>query len=605
MFLGGMTMSAPIYMPLIIISMIVLSIRALLTLPEKELPLIEDKTETRRLKEEGAWEKIQTEISDLSRKIGCSGPVRLVVSKRPFEARAFGSWRRHYIVLGYKVADQVASDLDTTQHRLKVQALLLHEIAHISNRDVQRIGYTRKLLRVCVTVLPWWTLFLMGWLSAALLSGEAIVQFDLRSVSDMDPGMAELLAPSLNLSPEQQAEIVGKMETVSLELLLNFILSAFLPIIVIGFVLWLFFWRRMLRIREYYADQQALAGVNDVQIIKRAMVRYTILLRLQSNRHHVADTTAWWQILSPALDTIAEWPIVQLLQKIKAKLHYPRNERLLNISDYFRKRQKSISTQIYLWFSTHPSNEDRWRCLEDISQIDSNWKETAWSTAVLVLALEIMLTTPLVAYHIVGYPIHISVIIIFLLVSAWMLPQIVQRKPVRRPLVNILIIIFGLRWLWLFLNLALLVFLVIFLPNYATPILNATIYSQAGFAGIPSDVFIVEPSFVFELIPTYIGLQIVQMISVFLLLSIYYKWQQKRVSDDQGAATDWSLRHWRGVAIFSLITIFLVLTPLSDLIGGEFNQLVQPNRLISYTIGVFLLVGTLLPSISQHLFSEA
>jgi Zn-dependent protease with chaperone function len=581
-FLGGLTMSAPILMWPVILSMVVLSARAVLAGPDKELTAHEDALETAELKESGVWQKIQTAITEMAQEIGYTRPIRLVISKQPLEARAFGSWRRHYILLGRMMAEKLAADLDNPDHRAKARALLVHEIAHIANRDVQRISYTRELLRTCVTVLPWWTLLLIGWLSMAMLSGEALIEFDLRQIPELEPQFAEFLTPLVSLSPEQKGEIADKIETISFRLLMSFILNAFLPIIMMGFVLWLFFWRRMLRIREYYADQQAVAAVKNPEIVKRAMAYYGIVLRLKAKSQLNTNLPRWRQWL-----TVFSAPS-GFVQSVSQPL--------------WLSQKPTFWARLQQWFATHPTNQDRWRCQADSAQIHSDWKGTAWSTAVLVLALDVMLTTPLIGYHLTGYPIHVSSILTFLLVSGWMLPQIVHRKSIKKEMAKMLVIIFGLRWIWLALNLGVIVILSFFAPLLGLDLWNIIVFSQSGFAGIPSEIPITDPLFTLRLIPEYIGLQAVQMFTVFALLWGYYVWQQNKLQQEPVA--NWSTRHWRGVLVFSLVAVFVVLTPATDLLGGDLEQLIRPSRLASYILGAFLLVSIFIPPIHQRLFGE-
>lgn len=66
---------------------------------------------------------------------------------------AVGSWRRHYLFVGQEIAQQLDNDLQTPGRQAVAESALLHEIAHFLHRDVQRVGYTRELLRSSFIVI--------------------------------------------------------------------------------------------------------------------------------------------------------------------------------------------------------------------------------------------------------------------------------------------------------------------------------------------------------------------------------------------------------------------------------------------------------------------
>ena len=165
-----------------------------------------------------------------------------------------------------------------------------------------------------------------------------------------------------------------------------------------------------------------------------------------------------------------------------------------------------------------------------------------------------------------------------------------------------LAIIFGLRWIWLAFNLGLIVTLSFLAPLLGLELWNIIVFSQSGFAGIPSELPVTDPLFALRLIPEYIGLQAVQMFTVFALLWGYYVWQRNKVQ--QESISNWAMRHWRGVLVFSLVAVFLVLTPATDLLGGDLEQLTRPSRLASYILGLLLLISVFIPPMNQRLFGE-
>ncbi|MBK7919065.1 MAG: hypothetical protein IPJ94_22945 [Chloroflexi bacterium] len=245
---------SPILMWPITLTILILPVRALLAWPDREIEKRQDRQATVVLTANGALPRLQTALTTLATTNGYHEPIKIIVGSATDKMNAVGSWGRHYLFIGQEIAQHLDSDLHTPQRQAVAEAALLHEIAHFLHRDVQRVGYTRELLRSSFIVILWWMFFLLGWLGFTSLAGQAFLDFDLSQAPNMDPMALELLTPIITLSSEQRAEIVEKAGTVSMSLVLNYVVSAFVPIIWMGFFLWLFFWRRMLRLQEHYAD---------------------------------------------------------------------------------------------------------------------------------------------------------------------------------------------------------------------------------------------------------------------------------------------------------------------------------------------------------------
>lgn len=568
-FLGtlliGLVGNFPIYMPPVVLSILVLPVRAVLASPDKELKR-EDKTTTKQLHDEGILARLQDAIDGNAARSGFRRPIRLVISQEANEMRAAGTWRRHYIFLGGKIARKIAADLDNPQHADKANAVLLHEIGHIANRDVQRISYTRELLYSCITVLPWWMALLTGWIGLSFLAGEAMLNFDIRAIPEADPIVQDVMAPLLELSPEERAEISEKMETLSVGLMLNFVISALWPIAAIALVLWLFFWRQMLRTREYYADHLAsVVGGSELAVIK-ALGRYPVFFRPKP-----PQPITWTARIKQAINT--RW---QLIRPRPLALAAP-PRRLLNV------------------WSLHPNFIQRKTVLENPLQLFNNWWSVAWSTAILTLAIDVALINPLAFYYLVGYPAHLSAITTFALLSAWMLPFIALKKPFIRPLLLSLGLILGLRWAWLLFNVGFVLLVVFLMPDYALETFN--LLALSGTAQMPESLPVAEPApFILSILPAVFGLQLLQLITIPILLYLYYR-LQRLVAGRRSLRLSWGRRHWLLVVALSVAAVTLFLTPLSDLLSGEAANVIQPGRLVSYGVGLLAIVAALVMSI--------
>ena len=429
--LAGLDSSSPVCLTPLVLAMLILPVRAILAKPGEELAH-QDLAVTQKLQKSGTFQKIQATITSLAAAADYHEPIKLVISHKPLEMRAFGSWRRHYIWLGSDIAERIALDLDSPIHKDKARALLLHEIAHLINRDVQQIGYTGHLLRSCLFILPWWIALAVGLLSVVALAGRSFLSFDIAATSNLDPVLVQLLAPTMEFSPEQRAEMMAKTQTASLNLAFAFTINALLPIIFIAFVLWLFFWRRMVRWQEFQADYLVATVEQSHTGLLEAMQHYKIPPHSSSSSSlegkYSFIPNLWHNLVAQPFSFLASFPALNRLTR---------------------------------WFALHPTYEERVTSLKNPNLLLENWNSVAWPIAVFILSLDVMLATPLTFYHLGDYPIHFSTIAIFSLLATWMLPFIVLKKPFKYDLAKILVVVLGVRWGWLILNFGLLLFTIL------------------------------------------------------------------------------------------------------------------------------------------------
>ena len=547
------------------LTILILPVRALLAWPDQEIKKRQDRQATAVLTTNGALPRLQTTLTALATSNGYPEPIKIIIGSATDKMNAVGSWRRHYLFVGQEIAQQLDNDLQTPGRQAVAEAALLHEIAHFLHHDVQRVGYTRELLRSSFVVILWWMFFLLGWLGFSNQVGEAFLHFDFNQIPDMDPNTQELLAPIVTLSPEQRTEIVTKVQTLSFDLVLNYVFNAFTPIIWMGLFLWLFFWRRMLRLQEHYADYFVNKVLSQPEALRSAWLNYEPQsLRLVDTKPKlpVKLQTMWQELLFQ----ISEWPP-------------------LAIAPWY-KRLRDGGNLLKRWFAYHPTFDDRSTLLLNPMGIYTSWQSLAISTLALVLALEVLLTTPIIGYHVGStYIIHFATLAIFILLSTWALPLLVQHEAVKLPLQKSLILIYGVRFAWIGMTFILLLVLSKVAPDYTLEILNAVVFAGARFSTNPTSLPVDDPlAMTLSIIPSYIGLQVLSLVAVILALFVYFHWQRQAV--ETNLVVDWRQRHWQLVFALSVSLATLVLTPLSDVLQGEFTSLLYPLRLLSYAIGL-------------------
>lgn len=547
------------------LSMFILPVRALLARPEKEIKKRQDVEATALLHQKGVLQHLQNTVMMLATAVDFPQPIHIIIGHPTDPMYATGSWQRHYLIIGQDTAVKLYEDLQIPEREEIAKAALLHEIAHFLHRDVQRVGYTRELLRSCFTIIPWWMIFLLGFSAFANLSVHTWLDLDLTQIEGIDPLLIETLEPLFDISPERRADIIEKTENISFWLLANYITNAFWPITLMGFVLWLVFWRRMVRLQEHQADYfvQEILQLSDPLI--KALFAYEPESLLTNNN---------------------SCPIKTKVEELWKDISFRVSEYLSHFSEQnWYKQLTYAQTRWRRWFAYHPTLNERMTFLRNPDRINEQWLSIALTASALVLTLEVLLVTPLISYHTSSYVVHFATLAIFALLSVWILPQLVQKKPIKQAITKILLFIYFCRFVWIGFNIGLILLLAILMPDQALDIVNTIVFTGGRFAGISEVLPVDNPLLlILSIIPAYAGLQIVSLLIVVLLLLSYYG-LQRRVSRGKHD-TNWAQWHWQTVIMLSIIATTLALTPLSAVVQGAYDSLLSSWSLFAYGLGI-------------------
>ncbi len=160
-----------------------------------------------------------------------------------------------------------------------------------------------------------------------------------------------------------------------------FHVSAYLPFIVSGIVLFGLFWRRLLRVRELYADARAASLVSSAKAVRDGLMLYT----------------TW--TLSPTAS----------------------NSRRFSIN---RSPIRSIyQARVAPHFANHPDHKARQDCLAAPHKMYGSWRSMAISAGLAVVMLELILRGALTAGLIYQPGAHLAFAAGFVVFSLWLLPQ--------------------------------------------------------------------------------------------------------------------------------------------------------------------------------------
>ena len=322
----------------------------------------------------------------------------VVIADKPLGAHAFGTFRRRYIGLGRSLAQTLSEELkaQTGRRRDRFRAILAHELAHFLNKDVQLMWLSYEGMLKMMIINLWiglaLTLFVIQaapealqpefWVTGSELIAPGRPGPDLRWIYDTiyqwDPVMTEHLA-----DPARQRE----------NWLPHFydLISTHLPFIASGLVLFVVFWRRLLRVRELYADARAAALMEDATIVREASALHSTIVALTP-----VPRSRWERLRGQVLRLPERIPV--------------------------------LGRQLAL----HPSYQERKDCLEEPIRAFGSWRWIAVSAGIAVALLDFLLRGTLTAAHIYKLDAHLSFLIAFFVFAVWLLPQVCRGGGSRR-----------------------------------------------------------------------------------------------------------------------------------------------------------------------------
>ncbi len=329
---------------------------------------------------------LQEALANLSQQANTPMP-QLLISTNPTLTYAFGTFRRRFIGMGQHVVNGLNKFIGNTNPKFNkgVRAILAHELAHFINWDIQLAGLSRSLLKVTalVTVINLWAS-----LSLLLLAIDMVPEF---TQPQFWTELGQLLLPGLDLSPireflrNENPELFdrlanGEVNLANMRISLGLYLTmAHLPFILSTSILYVFFWPKLMRVREFYADARAAAFTGTVEAVLQAQDLYNSLIALAPLPPH-------------------------LLARFKRKI--------------------TAFTPSLL--TTHPKPETRKQVLsEPIVAFGQPWQIAVW-TGVAVFLFELILQSSLTLLYIQYPGPHLPLLTASLVFAIWLLPYVCQ-----------------------------------------------------------------------------------------------------------------------------------------------------------------------------------
>lgn len=477
----------------------ILALRDFLMQPERE-----KRTHDLRPPRKDTHPRLLAAVSDRGRHLGLDHPPRLMFAhKTPGALFAFGSFRRRYLAIGEKMAAQLEHDLGSPSPEIREQAeaAIVHELQHFSQGDVVIAGLTRSLLKVGVLLMLWSAAFFLGLVTVAFAfppSGMFRPEFA-SQIGQINPQLGFVIT---RLFTPELAEQVKQAPTWGLGGL--YVLNAHLPILASGAVLFALVWRRLLTVRELYADAATAAAQGQSTGIQLALLRYgtTARLRPASRLPASAKRAGLWsrRVLTPG--------ITQLTRGWRA--------RVVAVMD------------------SHPSLKVRQRGLENPVRVFSDPVWVGVTAGALVLLLDLLLIGPFTLVYVSGAPGTVVVLVGFAVISLGLLPLLVADGRQAGRWTKAMLLGVGLvlliRMGFHFLNLGLLWGGVLLSPHLSAQVLNEVALTSVGVLRGSVQVIRVNDLVGLASAGTVFAIYLTILIAISLIASLLLDYHLKRLT---------------------------------------------------------------------------
>lgn len=423
--LAGSITIAPVSIRPLAILLLILPLRAFLARPEREFARYHE------VSKRSLFETLQDEIDSLANDLELPRTPKLRVFEENIGLHASGTFRHWYLVVSLEEAMELQAALQQPGTEQQIRAKLLHELYHFKTGDYWQMGYARELLRLTFLVMLWAFAFSLGYGILLLMAKPEIMRLQPvalleQGISSAPPPIHDLLA---SLKPVLAAKITPLMEqarqkaaTISIPLVVNFAIGATYPFVFMGLVLWGVYWRKLWRVREFYAD----AGSAQ---------------RQQSMAHLAA--------LFPPFEA---------------------------------KQEKRGRLRRFLAF--HPDPSERIAALRQPQRVFGAWTSTALLAGSLAFILEVLMVTPLTLLYVGMLPMHFPTLAVMLIIALnYLIPTLAQGKAFAMDLLKIIGVVTLVRLLFFLGAIALLQFFLSTSPLTLAKMLTVASSVAARYAG--------------------------------------------------------------------------------------------------------------------------
>jgi len=525
---------------MIFAGMIVLPLRDFLHRPERDMHSLG----LPRTKADPPPPLLVQEVKAAAGDLGLNRPPCLLITPQSVAPATTGSWRRRYLILGRRQAACLTELPASTQ-----RALWLHEVAHFASGDSWKVGLSRSLLWVSVVFMAWSTCFLLAVVLLAFVYGLEVFEPGYLDTLPVDPALHDLLA-TIWPDPASTASLLEKAKDINPDLATLYVVNAHLPFVVSGVVLLLCVWRRLVQVREFYADARAATQIGNAKMTRSALV-------------HAATALA----LVPAVT--------------RGRFR----DRLANLRQWFNQVMPF-----------HPSWKVRLACLKDPLQAYGSWAWAGITAGLTVLLLDLIMVGPFTLSYVGDWPAHFATLTGFVILALWLLPGVCQgfisTGRMARQIARATMVFSGLRAVWLVLNAALLLILLILDPGQVSELLNIIILLGNKVLVLPSSLPLAEDPVALALWAIggalgFTALVLVSQLACLLIAGFLLRrvltWYAFPAADRRLIRVAWSV-----ILVLALVVGLVVLPLPTAIIQGDLASFLQPIRLITAGTGILV-----------------
>jgi len=427
------------------VGLLFLSLKAFLSQPEREFVRYNLTPANHDLA------ALQDEIADISQAIGLRRIPKLMPSpdEKLTQPYTFGTFRHWYIAINHEVALNLQEGLDKPDVAPVVQAKLIHELYHYKTGDYWQMGYAGALLRSTFLFMLWAFTFLFGYGLLLVIAVPDVVQTDpaewVSRIDGITPEISQMLIQMMP-SPDAMEEVRQKAATLNLGVVINFTLNATMPFVIVGIVLWKFYWPKLWRTREFYAD----AGVVHTQ-----------------------------KEILPYLSAFTKLPL-PLLRK-----YSPSG----NTTQTSKRQKKGIWDRLSEWWLSirkltvkHPDGATRIVSMKDPNRIFDTWQGTAIFVGIFTVLLDLVLNSSLTLFYVAGWSMHLSTLIILIVISLNRIHLLVQNRSFWPDMIKIVVAVITFRLILILFLIGILIFYLIADPKGLALLLTTSVATVAGFS---------------------------------------------------------------------------------------------------------------------------
>lgn len=364
--------------------------------------------------------------------LGMQQGPRLAIAQVECTPRIVSTWRRRYVALDEARARRAVSILDDPVKSAALDILLLHELHHLRHNDHLWIAYARALLHIGVRVILWFALLLIGLVSLLALIQRSfftnVTPEQIGAIADsLTPGLGDSVITVFFGSTEAYNRLAAQYRTIDFGQVLFTIILNTLPYLLIGSGLLVFFWQRLLRLREVYADAGAVQVSDHPEAMGRAISAVDLNPSEINEPHGIAG----------------------VLEKLQ--LLYGRYIQRLNLEP-----------------------RERIRFLNAPEQVNGSPRAYGFFIGLFVLALNLIMSST-GAFSLIGsWPMHFPVITATALIGLYLLTPLALGQSFSRPLWSALLVVVALHSGALMLSLGILATLAAIDPQLMLTLLEST-----------------------------------------------------------------------------------------------------------------------------------